>query len=185
MSLLGLFKRSNDFNKRLEHNRPRLYRTAYAWCHNSHLADDLVQETMLQAMRSAASLRSFEAIDSWMFSILTNCWRGHLRSRRDLQEFDENEFQSDANPEESNQQMQTVQRVRKAIAKLSQGQREVISLVDLEGFSYAEVAEILTIPIGTVMSRLCRARQALKVKLIDSDNTLDSRSAEPRLVRIK
>jgi len=184
MSLLGLFKRSREFNERLEHNRPRLYRTAYAWCHNPHLADDLVQETLLQAMRSAASLRSFEAIDSWMFSILTNCWRGYLRRRRDLHEFDENEFASDANPESSHEQLQTVQRVRAAIANLSQGQREVVTLVDLEGFSYAEVAEILSIPIGTVMSRLCRARQALKDKLMDSEHE-QAQPAAPRLVRVK
>ncbi|GAB4291765.1 MAG: RNA polymerase sigma factor [Thiohalomonadaceae bacterium] len=183
MGILGLFCRSHDFNNRLEQNRKRLYRVAYSWCHNTHLADDLVQETMLQAMKSAASLRSFEAMDSWLFSILTNCWRGHLRSRRDLQEFDENDFQSDSSPEATNQQMQTVHRVRNAVAQLPQGQREVVTLVDLEGFSYAEVAEILTIPIGTVMSRLCRARQALKEKLIDA--AADGRQQEPRLVRIK
>lgn len=183
MGILGLFCRSHDFNNRLEQNRKRLYRVAYSWCHNTHLADDLVQETMLRAMKSAASLRSFEAMDSWLFSILTNCWRGHLRSRRDLQEFDENEFQSDSSPETANQQRQTVYRVRNAVAQLPPGQREVVTLVDLEGFSYAEVAEILTIPIGTVMSRLCRARQTLKEKLIDA--AVDDRQQEPRLVRIK
>lgn len=182
MGILGLFKRSSEFNKKLETNRPRLYRTAYSWCHNAHLADDLVQETLLQAMRSAASLRSFAAMDSWLFSILTNCWRGHLRSRRNLQEFDENEFQSTSNPETSNQQYQTVQRVRKAIASLPIGQREVVTLVDLEGFSYAEVAEILDIPIGTVMSRLCRARQALKTRLIDN---VEHELPDLKLVRTK
>lgn len=183
MSLLGLFCRSREFNERLEANRKRLYRVAYAWCHNAHLADDLVQETMLQALKSAASLRSFEAMDSWLFSILTNCWRGHLRSRRDLQEFDENDHFSDTDVEKDHHEMQTVTRVRNAVAQLSQGQREVVTLVDLEGFSYAEVAEILAIPIGTVMSRLCRARQALKEKLLSV-----AAAAAPRevaLVRVK
>lgn len=183
MSVLGFFCRSREFNKRLEANRSRLYRVAYAWCHNSHLADDLVQETMLQAMKSAASLRNIEAIDSWMFSILTNCWRGHLRSRREVQEFDENEFYSDSNTEQEHQQQETVSRVRGAVAKLPQGQREVLTLVDLEGFSYAEVAEILSIPIGTVMSRLCRARQALKEQLLDIAPATIQR--EVNLVRVK
>jgi len=183
MGLLGLFCRSREFNQRLEGNRKRLYRVAYSWCHNTHLADDLVQETMLQAMKSAASLRNFEAMDSWLFSILTNCWRGHLRGRRDLHEFDENEFFSDSNPEEFNQQLETVNRVRYAVSELPQGQREVVTLVDLEGFSYAEVAEILSIPIGTVMSRLCRARQALKERLLDIAPAIAPR--ELALVRVK
>jgi len=183
MGLLGLFCRSREFNQRLEGNRKRLYRVAYSWCHNTHLADDLVQETMLQAMKSAASLRNFEAMDSWLFSILTNCWRGHLRSRRELHEFDENDFFSDSNPEEFSQQLETVSRVRHAVAELPQGQREVVTLVDLEGFSYAEVAEILSIPIGTVMSRLCRARQALKDRLLEIGPAVAPR--ELALVRVK
>ncbi len=185
MGLLGLFCRSHEFNQRLEHNRPRLYRVAYSWCHNTHLADDLVQETMLQAMKSAASLRNFEAIDSWLFSILTNCWRGHLRSRRDLVEFDEGEFHSDSNPELSHQELETVHRVRSAVAQLPMGQREVVTLVDLEGFSYAEVAEILSIPIGTVMSRLCRARQALKERLLEMTSVVTAPPHELALVRVK
>jgi RNA polymerase sigma-70 factor (ECF subfamily) len=59
-------------------------------------------------------------------------------------------------------------RVRRAVATLPMGQRQVVSLVDLEELSYTEAAEALAIPIGTVMSRLCRARQALRVLLQDT-----------------
>ena len=69
-------------------------------------------------------------------------------------------------PETETRQLQIVDKVRKAVATLSEGQRQVVTLVDLEGFSYVEVATILDIPIGTVMSRLCRARKTLKDMLI-------------------
>jgi RNA polymerase sigma-70 factor (ECF subfamily) len=60
-----------------------------------------------------------------------------------------------------------VLKVREAITKLSEGQRQVVTLVDIQGLSYLEVAQILNVPIGTVMSRLCRARHALKDLLGD------------------
>ncbi len=73
-----------------------------------------------------------------------------------------------ATPEDEHAQSQIVSRVREAIANLPIGQRQVLMLVDLEEFSYTEVATVLAIPIGTVMSRLCRARQALKTLLQES-----------------
>ena len=68
--------------------------------------------------------------------------------------------------------------MRAAIAALPLGQRQVVTLVDLEEFSYAEVAEILAIPIGTVMSRLCRAREALR-------GLLEAAAQQPRLRSVK
>jgi len=68
-------------------------------------------------------------------------------------------------PEEKRASAELVGRVRRAVAALPLGQRQVVTLVDLEECSYSEAAEILAIPVGTVMSRLCRARQALKAVL--------------------
>lgn len=73
----------------------------------------------------------------------------------------------DDTPEDINSRSQVVDRVRAAIALLPMGQRQVLTLVDLEEFSYNQVADILAIPVGTVMSRLCRGRQALKQTLIE------------------
>jgi RNA polymerase sigma-70 factor (ECF subfamily) len=72
-------------------------------------------------------------------------------------------------PDISHDRNQVIHRVRSAIALLPMGQRQVISLVDLEGCSYIEVAQILDMPIGTVMSRLSRARKALKERLLEAE----------------
>lgn len=182
MELFNMLCRGREFRARLEANRRRLYRMAYAWCHDAHLADDLVQEAIINALKNGSQLRDFEAMDGWLFSILANCWKSHLRSRKQTEEFDEENFHTELDPEQITSRDQTVARVQQAIAKLPLGQRQVTTLVDLEGFSYAEVAGILEIPIGTVMSRLCRARQALRDLLIGSESPVE-RTAH--LVRIK
>ena len=75
--------------------------------------------------------------------------------------------------------------VREAIATLPNGQRQVLTLVDLEGCSYIEVANILGVPVGTVMSRLCRARRALKARLIDSELAPRTSETDPQDQRIR
>lgn len=169
MSILDFFGRSRQFENQLAENRSRLWRLAYAWCHSRELADDLVQETLAKALRQHGQLREAAALRAWLCSILSNCWHDHLRARKDLADIDaveETELpDAAASPEEDYAQNEIVRRVRHAIARLPAGQREVVTLVDLEECSYAEVAEILEIPIGTVMSRLSRARGALREAL--------------------
>jgi RNA polymerase sigma-70 factor (ECF subfamily) len=165
-----MFSKLFDFasRRRLEALRPRLYRVARAWCHDVHLAEDLVQEALLKAMDRAGQLKDNAALDSWVFAILNNVWRDHLRRARefvDLDDLDEAVIIDEATPEQAVARRQTGDRVRAAIARLPLGQRQVLTLVDLESCAYAEVAEILAIPVGTVMSRLSRARQALKASL--------------------
>ena len=169
MKILSLLFHSRDFHGQLEESRGRLYRVAYAWCHDAVLAEDLAQETLAKALSKAGQLRDLQMLNSWLFSILANCWRDHFRRLKNTDELDEMEeakLVSDSNPEDEHARNQIVNRVRSAIADLPLGQRKVLMLVDLEEFSYNEVAEILEIPVGTVMSRLCRARKALKEILI-------------------
>lgn len=166
MGLLSLLYRSHEFKQVLAQARPRLYRVAYAWTHSGALADDLVQETLTKAWQKAGQLRDPQAQEAWLFSILANCYRDHFRRYRDMDDIDDVEIPIEASPESENIQNEIVHKVRTAIAKLPQGQRQVITLVDLEGFSYVEVAQILAIPSGTVMSRLSRARVALKEMLL-------------------
>ncbi|MEW6165217.1 MAG: RNA polymerase sigma factor [Pseudomonadota bacterium] len=165
MSLLRFISRTRQFEIRLEESRARLWRLAHSWCHNRAIADDLVQDTLAKALVRHGQLRDAEALHGWLCSIMAHCWHDQLRARKDtldIDAIDEHELMDCASPEDDCLQNEVVRRVRQAIAGLPVGQREVVTLVDLEEFSYAEVAEILEVPIGTVMSRLSRARVALR-----------------------
>lgn len=173
------------FRPGIEALRPVLYRIAYAWCHDAALADDLVQETLSRAWARRAQLREETALKAWAVSIMHRCWLDHLRGRRDFDDVDalEDEIESAAEtPEACCSREQVIACVRAAVARLPLGQRQVLTLVDLEEFGYAEVAGILDIPVGTVMSRLSRARAALKNLL---DVAVQQPAAQPRLRRVK
>lgn len=162
MTIIDLLRGGPVAKDQIAERRGRLYRVAYAWCGERHLADDLVQETLTRAIGKRHQLREPSRLDSWLYSILNNCWREHLRGRRRPQdELDEQSLTSGRCPEGINQSSELCQRVLELMARLPEGQRQVLSLVALEELSYREVAEALDIPIGTVMSRLCRARQSI------------------------
>lgn len=168
MNIISLFCRTNNFQDQLEQIRPRLYRLAYSWSHNAALAEDLVQEALIKALKNSNQLRDPALLNSWLFSILANCWRDHFRQHKemdDIEELEDYRYAHNDTPENSHSQSQIVSRVRSAVSLLPLGQRQVLTLVDLEELSYIEVASILEIPIGTVMSRLCRARAAMKTLL--------------------
>lgn len=176
----------NRCDARLKLQRAKLLRVAYSWCHQHALADDLVQETLARAMEKCGQLREDAQLEPWLFAILTNCWRDHLRRQKpqeNLEDLEETLYEPGNCPERSGEQNQIIDRVQKAVARLPIGQCEVLTLVDLEEFTYAEVSAILSIPIGTVMSRLCRARQALKKELIEFD--LPATQSAGRLRRVK
>jgi len=170
MKLLDVLCRNREFEQHLSDNRERLYRIAFSWCHHADVADDLVQETCAKALKQRKQLRELDAMSPWLFRILMNTWHDHLRARKETVEFDEASFTDEQTPETLNSCFETVQRVRQSMAKLPIGQREVLTLVDLERFSYAEVAQILDIPAGTVMSRLSRARRQLKEILLVAED---------------
>jgi len=158
------------YRKKLEHKlielRPRLYRMAVSWCSDVMLADDLVQETLNKALVKQAQLKDFSRINAWLFKILHNCWMQHLRSKKPSLDIDNIELLNNDSPERQLSELHIVDRVRKALEMLPLNQRQIITLIDLEGNSYNQVSEILEIPIGTVMSRLNRARSQLKGRLI-------------------
>lgn len=162
-------REQRELVEQIKASRVRLYRLAFAWCHDAVLADDLAQETLARGLARIEQLRESARLTSWLFAILNRCWIDHLRSLRpDVDDEMLTELPSDLpGPDSHAERQQTVNRVRAAIAELPLGQRQVVTLVDLEDFSYAEVAEILAIPIGTVMSRLCRARVSLKELLTE------------------
>jgi len=183
MKLLDRLCQNVGIKRRLEESRPHLYRVAYSWCHDAYLADDLAQEALTKALRVSHQLREPEALYAWLFRILNNCWQDHLRSRRDMQEFDENDYVHPSTPEMLVTQQQKVMQVRAAIAQLSPNQRQVVTLVDLEGLTYTEVAQILELPIGTVMSRLCRARKILVDLLVPAESEQRQRTGHIRRIK--
>jgi len=176
--LLVLSTRQRKLCKRLEAGRGRLFRMAYAWSHNSDVADEVVQEAMIKALNSVDKVKDIEALDGWLFRILSNCFIDYCRKQRDEINIDDTILVAQDTPETVHSQDEMLITVRAAIASLPFKHRQVLTLVDIENFAYAEVAEIINVPLGTIMSRLNRARQSLKQKL---DNPLVEMSNKVKL----
>ncbi len=169
--------------KQIAAARPRLFRVALAWCGDAMLADDLVQEAMALGLQKVHQLRDPERLNAWLYSILNNCWKQYLRCNRPHEDLDEERACDGPAPDAEFGQLQTITRVRNAVAGLPTEQRRVLALVDLEGLAYGEVATILDIPIGTVMSRLHRGRKSLLAKLEVQANAIPGRVATLKRVK--
>jgi RNA polymerase sigma-70 factor, ECF subfamily len=154
------------FRQAIEAAVPALRRYARALTRNGELADDLVQDTLVRALRSEHLFHGGD-IRSWLYTILTNLNRNRLRAlarRPALQSIDDNDAPEMAGPEAGRRD------IERALASLVEDQRSALLLVVLEGLTYREVAEVQGVPIGTVMSRLARARMQIKAYL-DGERT--------------
>ncbi len=163
--MIKLSFRSRQLRHKLANYRPNLYRMAYAWCGDKALADDLVQETIVKSLEKAHQLRDIDKFAPWCYRILHNCWLSHLRAIKPDVDLDEVVLTCEDCPEKRYEDLLASEAIQLAISKLPAGQRKVLMLIDLEGFSYREVADILAIPVGTVMSRISRARKTLEKSL--------------------
>jgi RNA polymerase sigma-70 factor, ECF subfamily len=148
-----------------------LYGYALVLTQNRADAEDLVQETYLRAIRAMGRLRSDSNVKGWLFTILRNVWLNELRQRRKAPEAVDVEadvrtvsLADDSIKTPHDVYVGHLERhhVREAIQKLPQEAREVIVLREWEELSYQEIATILDCPVGTVMSRLARARSKLR-----------------------
>jgi RNA polymerase sigma-70 factor (ECF subfamily) len=158
----------------------QLYRAARRYTNNHADAEDLVQETMLKAFRSFDQFSQGTNIRAWLFRILTTTWINlyHSRKRRPEEVLTESLTDLEFNPAvrrsavaSASAELVALQtlgddEVRAALDALPEGQRMAVFYVDVEGFRYAEVAELLDIPVGTVMSRLHRGRRTLRGLLV-------------------
>ena len=171
MSILQYCFRNKQLEQRLENCRDRMFRIAFAWCHDEMLADDLVQDTLVKALLRLKQLRNPDVLESWVVSILNNVWRDYLRRKKEFTDIDDLVYCSEEEPDHLHERDRTVHQVRLAISQLPMGQRQVIALVDLEGMTYNQVSQVLEIPVGTVMSRLNRARKML-MKHLNEDNKI-------------
>jgi RNA polymerase sigma-70 factor, ECF subfamily len=147
----------------LEPSLARLWRYALVLSRARDVADDLVQATCLRAIERADQFTPGTRVDRWLLAILRSIWLNEVRARRVREGGGfvdaENALTTDGVREmETNI---TASAVLRAIDQLPEAQRETVLLVYGEGYSYAEAAEALAIPMGTVMSRLAAARAAL------------------------
>jgi RNA polymerase sigma-70 factor (ECF subfamily) len=149
------------FRQDVEAAVPALRRYARALTRNAELADDLVQDTLVRALRSEHLFHGGE-LRSWLYTILTNLNRNRLRTlarRPAVQTIEDSDAPDMAGPEAGGRD------IERALASLVEDQRTALLLVVLEGLTYREVAEVQGVPIGTVMSRLARARTQIKAYL--------------------
>jgi RNA polymerase sigma-70 factor, ECF subfamily len=147
----------------LEPSLARLWRYALVLSKARDVADDLVQATCLRAIERADQFVPGTRVDRWLFVILRSIWLNEIRSRR-IREgggfFDAEETLTTDGAHEIETNI-TASAVLRAIDRLPEAQRETVLLVYGEGYSYAEAAAALGVPIGTIMSRLASGRAAL------------------------
>ena len=140
---------------------PNLRAFAMSLTGDPTMANDLVQETLLKAWANRDKFDPATNLKAWLFTILRNTYFSHLRKRhREVQDVDGAAAATLASAPEQNGHMQ-MQDFKRALAVLSEDQREALLLVGAEGFSYEEAAEITGSAIGTVKSRVNRARARL------------------------
>lgn len=154
---------------------PNLRRFAISLCRSPDTADDLVQITVERAFASRAQFDPGTRLEAWLFRILRNAWIDMTRrtkTRGTQIDIDEAPDASTVDGPRVTENMLMLKSAHSVIQKLPDNQRDVIMLICVEELSYKEAAEILDTPIGTVMSRLARARLAIAEKLgIDRDAT--------------
>src|ERR1700712_1127960 len=164
----GDFRSMNgaDLPSMLPEMLPRLWAFALRISGDRHDAEDLVQRACLRALERAHQLQPDTAPLSWMFSIVHSTWINELRARsvrkRSSMEWDDDFLENIADPVDKSPETQLMHgRIISAVERLPEAQRVVMLLVAVEGLSYQAAADVLEVPIGTVMSRLSRARQAV------------------------
>lgn len=158
-----------------------LYNTAYRMTRNAQDAEDLVQETYLKAYRYYDKFQEGTNFKAWLFKILKNTFINHYRKKQqappqsdfaDIEDAFETQVSQEAvgkikSPEEELLEDVLDEDVQRALDSLPPDYRMAVILADLEGFSYKEIAEILELPLGTVMSRLYRGRKLLETAMLD------------------
>ncbi len=154
---------THDIRSELGHYLTRLWRYGMVLSRKSDIADDLVQSTCVRALERAGQFTAGTALDRWLFSILHSIWINEIRSRqiRQGQGFvDIDEVAAQTGQRDSVSDIWANQ-IMTRVNQLPEAQRNTVFLVYVEGFTYQEAAETLSVPIGTIMSRLAAARLTL------------------------
>ncbi len=141
---------------------PRLRRFARTLARHPHDADDVVQIAIEHALNRLDQVRPEARLDGWMFKIMKNAWIDEVRSRGRRNRLFAAEEAGENIGDAGNESQMLALSVQAAMAQLPEDQRVAVGLVLVEGLPYKEAAEVLDIPIGTLTSRLARARDALQ-----------------------
>lgn len=159
------------FRTLVEQHSTRLFRFIIKHIGNTTEAEELTQQAFVEAVRSYRSFRGESQLSTWLYGIALNLVRNHL-SRAPERRY---EFMGDASldlqeapgpsPQEALEQRQAVRALSDALDELPEHMRELLMLVGLNDISYEEAAVLLSVPVGTVRSRLSRARSALRDRM--------------------
>ena len=151
------------FEKLVEEHLNSLVQLAYMRCKNKELAEDLVQDTCTKAYEAYMTKDNIENPKAWIFKILINTHIDYTRKKQlNLVEVENFDFVDKKTPEMEMESSAFFKDLNDCLNKLDKDQRTVIYLSDINEYSYKEIAELLGVPLGTVMSRLHRARQSLR-----------------------
>lgn len=174
-----------SFDDRLRPIARRLYAYARALARDVDAAADLYQDTVMRAVASPVPPNGERPFRAWMFTIMRNHWIDRLRAecrQPEIDTLDDETLASAFMPVSLETVIVNQLAVRQAFERLSVHHRDVLTIVDVGGFSYEEAAAMLDVPRGTVMSRVSRARQALCALLAD-DNVAMHPATAGRLAR--
>ena len=162
------------FGALVEQYRDNVYRLAYRMCGNAYDADEAAQEAFVAAWRALPNFRGDAKFSTWLYRLTTNAAIDVMRREKRHQTVGDGEMMELADdadsPQETVERTEQQETVQKALATLSEEYREVLLLRYMEELDYAEIAEVLQLPSGTVKSRINRAKAALKAALLKSGN---------------
>ncbi|MBU2583576.1 MAG: RNA polymerase sigma factor [Alphaproteobacteria bacterium] len=162
---------------------PRMRRFAYTLTGSIEEADDVVQSACERALSRLHQFKPGSRLDSWMFRIVQNISIDRMRKKKRRNEVNDPEafeaVEYDARIHEGTEARLELALVRAEISRLPEEQQMVLALVTVDGMSYQEAAETLDVPIGTVMSRLARARKKLAAALENGSGNAPKQNGRP------
>ena len=159
------------FEQLVKEHQNLVYNVALRLCGNREDAMDISQETFIKAWRALGKFRFECNFSTWIYRITVNTAKDYVRKENsmphgvEISEIDD--VSSDDSPDEAAIKNDRVQDLKNAMDKLSLEHKEIITLRDIEGYSYEEIASMLSLEVGTVKSRINRARSALKKLLCE------------------
>lgn len=167
------------FQNLVQAHGTRLYRFIIKNIGNSSDAEDLAQQAFMEAVRSYQTFKGQSELSTWLYGIAMNLVRNHLsRAPHRRYEFADEEAMAEiacesSSPARSAEQSQQMQHLQAAMDELPESMRTILLMVAVDELSYEAAAALLTVPVGTVRSRLSRARTALRAKLLTRGVVLD------------